>query len=191
MTSPDRPTILFTDPESFRAWLDANHATCDGVWAKFAKKGASLPPIDYVTALKHALCYGWIDGQRKAYDDEFYLQAWTPRRPRSPWSLRNVGFVEELIADGLMMPAGHAEIDRAKADGRWDRAYGGQSKFELPQDFLDELAANPSAAEFFATLTKQDHFSVYYRLQEAKKPETRARRITKFVATFADRKKLP
>lgn len=188
MTSPEPSIEYFPDGKAFRAWLERNHGLQQGVWLKFAKKSAKRvgeTSIDYAQALDEALCFGWIDGQSKSLDEHFYLQRFTPRRARSPWSKRNIGKVAELAAQGRMEPSGQAEIDRAKADGRWDRAYDGPKDAKTPQDFLDELAKNPAAAEFFETLDSQNRFQVYYRLNEAIKPETRARRIAKFVDMFA------
>ena len=188
MTPPERTIEYFPDGKAFRAWLEINHGLQQGVWLKFAKKAgrsAGETSIDYAQALDEALCFGWIDGQTKGLDENFYLQGFTPRRARSPWSKRNVGKVAELAAKGLIEPPGQAEIDRAKADGRWDRAYDGPKDAKTPQDFLDELAKNSAAAEFFETLDSQNRFQVYYRLNEAIKPETRARRIAKFVDMFA------
>ena len=189
MAAPERSTEFFPDAEAFREWLMVNHELPQGIWLKFAKKDTGITSLRYAEALDVALCFGWIDGQARRLDDQFYLQGFTPRRARSPWSKRNIGKVEELIAQGLMQPSGHAEIDRAKADGRWERAYDGQKAAEVPQDFLDALAKNPAAAEFFATLNAQNRYAVHYRLQDAKKPETRARRIDKFVQMFAEGKK--
>lgn len=156
---------------------------------KIAKKASGHHSCSASEALEQALCYGWIDGQRRSLDDEFYLQSYMPRRARSPWSQRNVGIAERLVGEGLMQSAGHAEIDRAKADGRWESAYQGQQTAELPPDFLDELAKNPAAHAFFQTLNRQNRFAVYFRLSQAKKPETRARRIAQFVSMFAEGKK--
>jgi uncharacterized protein YdeI (YjbR/CyaY-like superfamily) len=187
----ERSIEFFTDAAAFREWLDHHHdSTPEGIWIKFAKKGTGVVSLNYAGALDEALCFGWIDGQSKPIDDEYYLQGFTPRRARSPWSKRNRAKVEELIAKGLMRPAGQAEIDRAKADGRWDRAYDSPKNAEVPQDFLEELAKNSAAAEFFATLNSQNRYAVCYRLQDAKRPETRARRIATFVAQLAEGKSL-
>lgn len=189
MTAAERSVEYFADGAAFREWLEINHGLEQGVWLKFAKKGSGETSIDYAAALDEALCFGWIDGQTKGIDDKFYLQGFTPRRARSPWSKRNVGKIAELEARGLIRPSGQAEIDRAKADGRWDRAYDGPRDAKTPQDFLDELAKNPTAAAFFEKLDSQNRFQVYYRLNDAVKPETRARRIAKFVEMFAAGKK--
>lgn len=189
MAPADRPVVSFTDQAEFRKWLEHNHAAIDGIWIKMAKKGTGIPSITHGQALDEALCFGWIDGQAKGVDEQYYLQGFTPRRARSPWSKRNQGKVAELAAAGLMHPAGQAEIDRAKADGRWERAYDSPSNAQIPQDFLDELAKNPAAQAFFEKLDKGNQFQVHLRLHDAAKPETRARRIAKFIDMFADGKK--
>lgn len=187
----ERSIEFFTDSATFRQWLEDHHdSTPEGIWIKFAKKGTGVVSLDYAGALNEALCFGWIDGQSKRIDDEYYLQGFTPRRARSPWSKRNRAKVEALIAAGLMRPAGQAEIDRAKVDGRWDRAYDSPKDAEVPRDFLDVLAKNPAAAQFFATLNSQNRYAVFHRLQDARRPETRARRIEKFVAQLAEGRKL-
>jgi uncharacterized protein YdeI (YjbR/CyaY-like superfamily) len=187
----ERSIEFFADASAFRAWLERHHdSTPEGIWIKVAKKGAGIPSIDHAGALDEALCFGWIDGQAKRLDDDHYLQGFTPRRTRSAWSKRNREKVSALIAAGRMTPAGQAEIDKATADGRWDRAYDSPKNAVVPQDFLDALAENPAAEEFFATLNSQNRFAVVYRLQDAKRPETRARRIAKFVAQLADGKPL-
>ncbi|QLY31955.1 YdeI/OmpD-associated family protein [Nocardia huaxiensis] len=182
MSGVERPTLFFPDEQSFRDWLAANHAAVDGIWVKFAKKGTGYLSLDYDGALRQALCFGWIDGQSRRLNEEFYLQGFTPRRRRSPWSQRNVGLVAELIAQGLMHPAGQAEIDRAKEDGRWDNAYGR----DLPQDFLDALARNPEAAAFFETLPAQSRIAVGYHLGSAARPETRERRLQQLIQKLID-----
>lgn len=177
----EQPVMFFATQAEFCDWLEAEHATSDGIWTKFAKKASGITSLNYAEALDVALCFGWIDGQTKRLDETYYLQRWTPRRKRSPWSKRNVDKVAKLIEDGLMQPAGQAEIDRAKADGRWDRAYDGAKNATVPDDLQAALDANPKAAEFFATLTGSARYAILYRLQDAKKPETRQRRLEKFV----------
>ncbi|MBV6758200.1 MULTISPECIES: YdeI/OmpD-associated family protein [Rhodococcus] len=179
----------FTGQAEFREWLAAHHASSPGIWLKMAKKGSAHSSIDYDRALEVALCYGWIDSQVRRVDDDFFVQRFTPRSARSPWSKRNREFAEKLAEGGLLEPAGVAEVERARADGRWDRAYAGQKGAEIPQDFLDALARNPEAEAFYATLDSHNRYAVYYRLQDAKRPETRARRIEKFVQQLADRRK--
>ncbi|MEV5840310.1 hypothetical protein [Nocardia sp. NPDC052112] len=159
MRAQDRPVLFFADEQSFRDWLLANHASVDGVWLRFAEKGSGRVSLNHAGALRQALCFGWIDGQARSAGGEFWQVGFTPWRRRGPWSLRNIGLVAELIEQGLMHPAGQVEIDRAEADGRWDVAYG----------------------------AKQHRTAVGYLLADAVQPETRARRIEKFVQKFADR----
>lgn len=182
MSALERPTLFFPDEQSFREWLAANHAAVDGIWVKFAKKGTGHVSLDYDGALRQALCFGWIDGQARRLDEEFHLRGFTPRRQRSPWSQRNVGIAGELIAQGIMHPAGQAEIDRAKEDGRWDSAYGQ----DLPEDFLAALAQHPEAAAFFETLPTQARVAVGYHLGNAVRPETRARRLEQLIRKLED-----
>jgi uncharacterized protein YdeI (YjbR/CyaY-like superfamily) len=146
-----------------------------------AKKDSGIPSIDWPQAVEVALCFGWIDGQRRAHDETYFLQRFTPRRAKSGWSKINREKTEQLIAEGRMCAAGHSEIERAKADGRWDAAYAGARTSTVPDDLQSELDANPAAAEFFKTLSSQNRYSILYRIEQAKKPETRARRIAKFV----------
>lgn len=174
-------TLFFTGRDEFRAWLAAHHATSDGIWTKFAKKGSGVTSLTYAEALDAALCFGWIDGQVRRIDETYYAQRWTPRRARSPWSKRNREKVAALIAAGEMQPAGLAEIERAKADGRWDRAYDGPAAATVPDDLQAALDASPRAAATFATLTSANRYAILYRLHEARKPETRQRRLEKFV----------
>ena len=153
-----------------------------------AKKATGIPTVTYAEALDVALCYGWIDGQRKRVDEQWFIQRFTPRRARSNWSKVNRDKVERLIADGKMQPAGLREIERAKEDGRWDAAYDSPSAATVPDDLQQALDANPAAAAFFATLNSQNRFAILYRVQDAKRPETRARRIETFVAMLAEGK---
>jgi uncharacterized protein YdeI (YjbR/CyaY-like superfamily) len=178
----EQPVLSFESAEAFDAWLAEHHHDSDGIWIKFAKKGSGIPSVVYAEALDSALCHGWIDGQTKSLDDAYYLQRFTPRRKRSPWSKRNVGKALALIEAGRMTAAGEAEIDRAKADGRWERAYEGTKNAAVPDDLQAELDKDPQAAEFFASLSSTNRYAILYRLQDAKKPETRARRLETFVA---------
>lgn len=167
---------------AWRAWLAEHHGTA-GVWLVLGKKDTVEPTsLGYEQALVEALCHGWIDGQRQGRDQATFRQRFTPRRPRSPWSKRNVGLAEQLIAAGRMHPAGLAEVQAARADGRWDTAYAGQATAEVPADLAAALAADPAAQAMFATLTGQNRYAVLYRVGAAKRPETRARRIEQFVA---------
>jgi uncharacterized protein YdeI (YjbR/CyaY-like superfamily) len=183
----DEAEVLpFASAEEWEAWLRANHDTTPaGVWIKFARKASGIPTVTYMEALHAALCYGWIDGQARSFDERFYLQRFTPRRARSIWSKRNVGFAADLIASGRMQPAGLREVERAKADGRWEAAYDGPKAATVPDDLRAALDANPAAAEFFAGLKGQNRYAILHRLQTARRPETRARRIETFVAMLA------
>jgi uncharacterized protein YdeI (YjbR/CyaY-like superfamily) len=183
----DEAEVLpFASAEEWEAWLRANHdSTPAGVWIKFARKASGIPTVTYMEALHAALCYGWIDGQARSYDERFYLQRFTPRRARSIWSKRNVGFATDLIASGRMQPAGLREVERAKADGRWQAAYDGPKAATVPDDLRAALDANPAAAEFFAELKGQNRYAILHRIQTARRPETRARRIETFVAMLA------
>lgn len=180
-TKQNLPIQSFASQKKWEEWLAKNHPTSKGLWLKIAKKGAGTATCNYAEALEVALCYGWIDGQKGALDAEFWLQKFTPRGPRSPWSKVNREKATALIESGRMQPAGLAEIERAKADGRWEAAYDAQSKATVPEDLQRELDANPDAAAFFATLESYNRYAILYRLQEAKKPETRAKRLEKFI----------
>jgi uncharacterized protein YdeI (YjbR/CyaY-like superfamily) len=173
--------LAFPSGAEWEAWLDEHHGE-DGVWLKIAKKGSGIESVRYPEVLEIALAFGWIDGQRRALDEAHFLQRFTPRRARSPWSKINRATAERLIAEGRMRPSGLAEVERAKADGRWDAAYDGQRTMEVPDDLQRELDARPAAAEFFAGLNSQNRYAILYRLQDAKRPETRARRLAQFVA---------
>ena len=175
--------LALPDATAWRAWLAEHHADSDGVWLVTAKKGVAGVGRD--EALEEALCHGWIDGQARKRDDDTYLQRYTPRRARSAWSQRNTKIVERLTAEGRMHPAGLAEVERAKADGRWEAAYAGSATIEVPADLVAALEAEPEAQAMFEKLNRQNRYSVLYRIQEAKRPETRARRIEKYVAMLA------
>jgi uncharacterized protein YdeI (YjbR/CyaY-like superfamily) len=184
------PILPFASPREWEAWLDEHHRTSKGLWLKIAKKGSGIDSLDYAEALDVALCHGWIDGQKAPFDDTYWLQRFTPRGPRSKWSKVNVDKALALIESGRMKPAGLAAIEQAQGDGRWEQAYDSQSKATVPEDLQRELDRNPEAAEFFATLNSVNRYAVLYRIHEAKKPETRARRIEKFVAMLERREKL-
>ena len=177
----DQPVLRFADQAAFEAWMDKHHASSDGVWIEYAKKGAGERSIVYDEALEVALCFGWIDGQVRTVDERWYRQRWTPRRPRSSWSKRNVGKVAELIAAGRMRPAGHAEVERAQADGRWDAAYKGQRTAAVPEDLQHRLDHDPAAAAAFAALDARNRYSIIWRVNDAKRLETRERRIEGFL----------
>src|SRR3954451_18205615 len=159
----DQPMLPFASKEDFEAWLEEHHADSDGVWIKIAKKGTSIPSVNRAEALDVALCFGWIDGQAKPIDETHYLQKFTPRRERSRWSKINVGKVAELIESGAMRPAGHAEIERAKADGRWDAAYDPPSTSTVPPDLQAALDADAEVKENFEGLSSSNRFSILYR----------------------------
>lgn len=175
------PTLPFESQQSWEAWLSEHHASARGVWLKIAKKEASVATVTYAEALDVALCYGWIDGQKAPFDDQFWLQKFTPRGPKSGWSKINCDKAAALIDAGRMQPVGLRQIELAKADGRWATAYDSQSKASVPDDFQRELDQNPQANAFFATLNSANRYAILYRIQTAKKPETRAERIRKFI----------
>lgn len=182
----DLPELTVADAAGWRAWLGANHHDPAGVWLVLAKKGTTSPTsITYDQALDEALCHGWIDGQTRRLDETTYRQRYTPRRVRSPWSQRNVAIVARLVEQGRMQPSGLAEVERAKADGRWEAAYAGPATIKVPDDLAAALAANTSAQAMFAILTSQNRYAVLFRIGSAKRPETRARRIEQLVAMLA------
>jgi uncharacterized protein YdeI (YjbR/CyaY-like superfamily) len=186
----DRPVISFESGDAWEAWLAEHHAASPGLWLKLAKKGSGIATVSYSEALDVALCYGWIDGQKDKFDGDYWLQRFTPRRPRSPWSKINCDRVAALVARGAMQPAGLREVERAKADGRWEAAYDGQRAAAVPDDLRRELEGNAAAREFFATLDSANRYAILYRLHEAKKPETRARRLKTFVTMLSEGKKI-
>ena len=181
-TDDGLPRIPFPSGAAWEEWLEDNHAVSEGVWIKMAKRDAGIESVRYPEVLETALCFGWIDGRREALDESYFLQRFTPRRSRSKWSRINREKGERLIADGRMRPAGFAEVERARADGRWEAAYEGQKSSTVPDDLQRELDAHPMAKAFFAELNSQNRYAILYRLHEAKRPETRARRLAKFVA---------
>jgi uncharacterized protein YdeI (YjbR/CyaY-like superfamily) len=181
-----QPMLAFPDPAAWEKWLAAEHAGASGLWLKLAKKGCPHTTVSYAEALDIALCFGWIDAQKRPLDDDYWLQRFTPRKPKGKWSKINRGKAEALIAAGRMRPTGLREVEAAKADGRWDAAYDGQSTATVPDDLRQALDADADAAAFFATLDRGNRYAILYRVQEAKKPETRAARIAKFVAMLHD-----
>jgi uncharacterized protein YdeI (YjbR/CyaY-like superfamily) len=182
----DLPVIAFDTVADMEVWLEANASSCPGIWLKIAKKASGVVTVSYAEALEVALCFGWIDGQKASYDETYFLQRFTPRRPRSKWSQVNVEHVDRLTKAGRMRPAGLAEVERAKADGRWDAAYGGMATISVPDDLQAALDANPQARDFFETISRTNRFAVLYRVYDAKRPETRARRIRDLVAMLAE-----
>ena len=190
MPKKDLPTVHFESPQEWEAWLEENHAASEGLWIKFAKKGSGIASISHQEALDAALCFGWIDGQTASFDDQFWLQRFTPRGPKSKWSVINRERVNELSAQGKVRPRGLAEVEAAQRDGRWEAAYAGQRTITVPEDLQRKLDENPKARDFFDSLDSKNRYAVLYRIQDAKKPETRARRIDKFVAMLNEGKKI-
>ena len=186
----DLPVIPFASRDAWAAWLEERHATSDGLWLKFAKKGSGIDTVTYAEALEVALCYGWIDGQKASFDERHWLQRFTPRRARSRWSKINRQKATELIERGKMKPAGLREVERAKADGRRDAAYDAQSTAQVPEELRRELAKNRPAREFFEMLNNTNRYAILYQIADAKRPETRARRIQKYVAMLSEGRKI-
>lgn len=186
----DYEIIAFESSALWRGWLQGNHDTVDGAWVRIYKKGSNLPTVTYAEALDEALCYGWIDGQKKRYDEASFLQKFTPRRTKSLWSKRNIEHITRLGEEGRIMPAGLAEVERAKADGRWAAAYDTPSEMTVPDEFMAELKKHPVARRFFATLNKANTYAIAWRLQTAKTDETRKRRQDKIIALLNAEQKL-
>jgi uncharacterized protein YdeI (YjbR/CyaY-like superfamily) len=187
-TKKDLPTFHFKSQKEWENWLKKNHAESDGIWIKFAKKAAGIKSISYPEALDVAICYGWIDGQKASFDGEYWLQRFTRRGPRSKWSKINCQKAAEFISRGKMKAPGLLEVETAKKDGRWDAAYESQRAITVPEDLQQKLDENPRALEFFATLDGKNRYAILYRIHDAKKPETRAQRIEKFVAMLNEGK---
>ncbi len=179
--TPELPILPFASQSKWTDWLAKQHDKSAGVWLKLSKKDSGIPSVTYHEALDVALCYGWIDGQRNGFDEKYFLQKFTPRRPKSIWSKINVEKVERLIASGQMKPAGLKAIEAAKADGRWEQAYASQKNMSVPEDFQLALDKNEKAKAFFATLNSANRYSFLFRIQTAKKAETRSKRIQQFV----------
>jgi uncharacterized protein YdeI (YjbR/CyaY-like superfamily) len=190
MPSDALPVMSFGSTDAWDAWLAAHHADSPGLWLKIAKKGAAGTTISYSDALDVALCHGWIDGQKGRYDDDYWLQRFTPRKPASKWSKINTERAAALTASGRMRPAGLREVERAQADGRWEQAYESQSRITVPEDLARALAANERASAFFATLDSANRYAILYRISAAKRPETRAKRIDTYVAMLSEHKKI-
>ena len=185
MAKAEQPVLFFATAADLEAWIEKHGEESDGIWLKFAKKDSGIESVVYAEAVEIALSYGWIDGQAKRLDDHHYLQRFTPRRPRSKWSRINREKAERLIAENRMRPAGLREVERAKEDGRWDEAYDSPSTATVPEDFRAALDAEPAAAEFFASLGSTRRYSFLYRITDAKRPETRAKRIAEYVELLA------
>jgi uncharacterized protein YdeI (YjbR/CyaY-like superfamily) len=177
----DLPIIGFDSKRRFEQWLEAEGSASAGLWLKIAKKATGLPTVTYAEALDVALCFGWIDGQKGSFDDQYWLQRFTPRQARSKWSQVNRKRAGELIELGQMRPAGRSEVDRAQADGRWEAAYEPQKTITVPEDLQAALDQDPAAAAFFATLDSRNRYAILYRIGDAKKPATRLARIEKYV----------
>ncbi len=186
MPRDDLPILEFADREAWARWLQDEHDGAPGVWLKIAKKASGITTVTHPEALEEALCRGWIDGQRAPHDETYFLQRFTPRGPRSKWSQINRDKATKLIEQGRMEPAGLAQVEAAKQDGRWEAAYPPQSSAAVPEDFQRALDENPAAKKFFATLRGTRRYSFIYRIADAKRPETRARRIREFVAMLAE-----
>jgi len=178
----DLPVVLFPSQEAWEAWLSQQSMVSEGLWVKLAKKGSGIDSVTYAEAVEVALCYGWIDGQARRFDDDYYLQRFTPRRARSKWSKINRDKAERLIESGAMKASGMSEVERARADGRWEAAYDPPSQATVPDDLRVELEKNDRARRFFEGLDATNRYAILHRIQDAKRPETRLRRIEKFVA---------
>ena len=174
---PELPVISFSSRKGFALWLEDNYSLDTGIWVKFYKKNSGVPTITYDEALLEALCYGWIDGQLKKFDEAAYIQKFTPRRPKSAWSKRNVELVAGLEREGKMRPPGIKQVEAAKADGRWATAYDSPSKMTVPDDFLKKLSGDKKGLAFYKTLDKTNLYSIAYRIQTAKTPEAREKRM--------------
>ncbi len=189
-TKAELPILQFDSQADWSAWLQRHHDGSRGVWLKFAKKASGITTVSHAEALEEALCYGWIDGQSAPLDEAFYLVRFTPRRARSKWSQLNRDKVERLLDAGRMKPAGLAQVQAAKEDGRWEAAYPPASAAPVPEDLQRALDANPEAKAFFETLKGANRYAIIYRVHDAKRPETRARRIAEYVAMLAEHRTL-
>ena len=184
------PIISFATQQDWEAWLKVHHADTRGMWLKIAKKDTGIPSLSYAEAVESALCYGWIDGQKASCDDQYWLQKFTPRSPKSRWSQVNCDKATALLASDRMQPAGRRQVEEAQADGRWEAAYASQSKISIPDDFQRELDDNQQAQEFFTTLNSVNRYAILFRIHTAKKPATRSARIQKFIEMLANQQKL-
>jgi uncharacterized protein YdeI (YjbR/CyaY-like superfamily) len=182
--------MSFETQQDWERWLTEHHADTVGIWLKIAKKETGKPSVNYSEALDSALCYGWIDGQKASFDDQYWLQKFTPRRPKSIWSKVNCDKATALIAEGRMQPAGIRQVELAKADGRWESAYESQSKITIPDDFQSELDKNQKAKDFFSTLNSINRYAILFRIHSAKKPATRSARINKFIEMLSNNQKI-
>jgi len=190
MKSPELPPLHFASKKKWADWLAKQHDKSAGLWLKLAKKDSGIASVNYEEALDAALCYGWIDGQKRGFDDKYWLQKFTPRGPKSIWSKINTKKAERLIASGEMQPAGLKAIEAAKQDGRWDAAYASQKNISIPEDFQSALEKNKKAKAFFAALKSAERYSFLFRIQTAKKAETRMKRIQQFVEMLEQNQKI-
>jgi uncharacterized protein YdeI (YjbR/CyaY-like superfamily) len=186
MPPRELPILEFEDRGAWQRWLAAQHRSSDGVWLKLARRRSGFNSVTYAEALEEALCYGWIDAQKAPHDESFWLQRFMPRGPRSKWSKINRQKATALIEQGRMTDAGLAQVEAARRDGRWESAYASPRNATVPDDFRQALDENPAAKEFFATLGSTRRYSFLYRIEDAKRPETRARRIREYVAMLAE-----
>jgi uncharacterized protein YdeI (YjbR/CyaY-like superfamily) len=184
-TKSDAPILSFSSQKAWARWLAANHARSDGIWLQFHKKSSGRETVTHAEALDDALCYGWIDGQIRPYDAESWLHKFTPRRARSVWSKRNTEHVARLVTAGKMKAAGLREVEAAKADGRWQKAYHSPRNMSVPRDFLKALSKDEKAQAFFKTLNKANTYAIAWRLETAAKPETREKRLKAILAMLA------
>lgn len=189
MLKTDFQTISFKTAKAWAGWLAKNHSKANGIWLRFFKKNSGIASISHSEALDEALCYGWIDGQANKFDENSWLQKFTPRRPKSIWSKRNIEHTRRLIEAGKMKPSGLQEIERAKMDGRWEKAYDSPAAMQVPEDFLKELSKNKKAKAFFETLNKTNIYSITWRLQTARKKETREKRMKTIIEMLLKGKK--
>lgn len=186
MATPDPENIIeFQSSLIWEQWLGLNHNREEGIWLKIAKKGKGIATVTYLEAVEVALCFGWIDGQMKSVDDVYFVQKFTPRRPKSIWSKINTERAEKLIMEGRMRPPGMAQIEQAKSDGRWDRAYSSAKGMIPPDDFLSLLQKNKVAAEFYNTLNRSNQYAILFRIETAKRPETREKRIKEIIGMLS------
>ncbi|MFW5942128.1 MAG: YdeI/OmpD-associated family protein [bacterium] len=189
-TKKGLPIIAFTSQEEWQQWLEEHHETSDGLWLKLAKKSSGIESVTRGEAVEVALCYGWIDSQAASFDDQYWLQRFTQRTSRSKWSKLNREMATRLMEEGKMQPAGIREVERAQEDGRWDRAYAPPSTITVPDDLQEALDDNPQAKAFFEELDSANRYAILYRIHDAKKPETRARRIKKYVKMLRNQEKI-
>jgi len=186
MTEKDQlPILAFASAKDWESWLEEEHTKSKGIWLKFAKTGTGIPTVSKAEAIEGALCYGWIDGQLDKFDEKHWLIRFTPRKPKSRWSEINTKSATELMARGRIKPAGQAEIDKAKADGRWEAAYAGQASIDVPQDLKEALSKQPKAEEFFKELDSRNRYAILYRLHNTRRPDARSARLATYVDMLA------